>query len=284
MIPKSQRLNPYCILLADRPLSSDAAAAASIKRKDPVADALRLGEALTSRERLFAVVSDSDRQPPALQVVVRDNLIVQPRHRGTAFEILLALLAIEAQAEQGVPVIFVPTDHVVSDQSTMARSLVEMGLWVQSEPDRVYLLGAAPEGPHDELGYIIPWYDARETPAAVYEFVERPDARRARQLINAGGLWNTFIFSGTIQSLLGLFRPRFDKAISAIRPAMKWGPANPSYAKLLAVVYERLEAVDFSQDVLSARVEGLRVLRVPNCGWWPLKSPLRGRPAHTRPI
>lgn len=279
MIPRSQRQNPYCILLAGR--SAPAEVTTSGKPRNPVSDALRLAEALTVRERLFAVVSDADPHKNALRLMHQDNLINQPRHRGTAYEILLALLAIEPRADQAAPVIFVPTDHVVNDLKTMVRSLIDMGLWVQAEPSRVHLLGSTPEGPHDELGYIIPWYDARETPAAVYEFVERPDMHRARQLINAGGLWNTFIFSGTVQSLLALFRPNFDKTIAAIRSAVRWGPAHPNYAHLLGSVYERLEAADFSQHVLSAKVGELRVLRVPNCGWWPLKRPMQGRPGDT---
>ena len=243
---------------------------------------MRLAEAVTAHDRMFAVIADTDPYLSALRVLPRENLIAQPRHRGTAFEILLALLALEQRADHATPFIFVPTDQVVSDLNTMARSLVDMGLWVQSEPHRVHLLGAAPEGPHDELGYIIPWYDARETPAAVYEFVERPDMHRARQLINAGGMWNTFIFSGTWQSLLSLFQARHDKAITAMRSAMRWGPTHPNYSKLLTSVYERMEAVDFSQDILSTQVGNLRVLRVPHCGWWPLKSPMQGRSARNQ--
>ena len=47
------------------------------------------------------------------------------------------------------------------------------------------------------LGYIVPWYDALHMASGVYEFVEEQDVREARKLINAGGLWNTFIFGFT---------------------------------------------------------------------------------------
>ena len=58
-------------------------------------------------------------------------------------------------------------------------------------------------------------------PTGVYEFVERPDVHRARRLINAGGLWNTFIFGGSVASLIQLFPPRFDATIADLRAALQ---------------------------------------------------------------
>jgi mannose-1-phosphate guanylyltransferase len=106
-------------------------------------------------------------------------------------------------------------------------------------------------------------------PTGVYEFVETPDLHRARKLINAGGLWNTFIFGGTVASLIKLFRPRFDATIAALRAALE----SDHIQRDLASTYDRLTSVDFSQDLLAKRTDSLNVLRVPRCGWWPLKSP-----------
>jgi mannose-1-phosphate guanylyltransferase len=145
---------------------------------------------------------------------------------------------------------------------------------------QVYLLGAVPQGPHDQLGYIIPWHDTMLMPTGVYEFVERPDVCRARRLIGAGGLWNTFIFGGNVASLIKLFRPRFDATIAALRAALQ----SDHVQLALVRTYDRLTSVDFSQDVLAKQTDNLNVLRLLRCGWWPLKSPtlnpqLRGAPA-----
>ena len=84
----------------------------------------------------------------------------------------------------------------------MTNSLMTMIEWITEESGPVYLLGAVPQGPHDQLGYIVPWHDTMLMPTGVYEFVERPDIRRARRLINGcGGLWNTFIFGGSVALL-----------------------------------------------------------------------------------
>ena len=197
------------------------------------------------------------------------NLFVQPKHQGTAYEVLLALLMLENRISPSTAVLFLPADYVVNDEVVMTNSLVSMVEWIVDEPGPVYLLGAVPQGPHDQLGYIVPWHDVMLMPTGVYEFVERPDVHRARKLINAGGLWNTFIFGGSVASLLQLFRPRFDAAIADLRAAL----GSDHIALELVRAYDSLTPVDFSQDLLARQTDNLKVLRLLRCGWWPLKSP-----------
>src|SRR5208337_4267176 len=179
---------------------------------------------------------------------------------------------LENRISPATPVLFLPSDHVVNNEEVMTHALMSMIDWITNESRPVYLLGAVPQGPHDQLGYIVPWHAAMQMPTSVYEFVERPEVHRARKLINAGGLWNTFIFGGTFVSLIKLFRPRFDAIIAALRSALQ---ADPNEPNALIRVYDRLTSVDFSQDLLAKLTDNLNVLRLPRCGWWPLKSPKR---------
>jgi mannose-1-phosphate guanylyltransferase len=188
--------------------------------------------------------------------------------------VLLALLLLEARVSASTPVFFLPADHVVDDEEVMTNALTTMIEWIGEDPGPVYLLGALPQGPHDQLGYIIPWHDAILMPTGVYEFVERPDIQRARRLINAGGLWNTFIFGGCIASLIRLFPSRFDATIADVRAALQSDDVELDLARL----YDRLPPLDFSQDLLARQTDQLRVLRLLRCGWWPLKAPTLNPP------
>lgn len=240
-----------------------------------LAATLRRAATVTSLDRVAAVFAsppDRWRENP-LKHVDTANLFVQPEHKGTAYEVLFALLMVEKRAASETPVIFLPPDHLVDDEEVVSNALMTMAEWIVDEPAPVYLLGAVPQGPHDKLGYIVPWHDAMLTPAGVYEFVERPDIHRARQLISAGGLWNTFIFGGTISALLKLFQPRFDATIAEFRAALQ-GSSNELE---LARTYAHLRAADFSQEMLAKQSCSLNVLRLLRCGWWPLKSPTLSR-------
>jgi mannose-1-phosphate guanylyltransferase len=270
---------PWCVLLASRedpqrPGTAQARSAAqrpALNNRDPLATALHRATAVTSLDQIAAVTA-----VPAHhwgQGSLRDlgirNLFVQPKHQGTAYEVLLALLMLENRISASTPVLFLPADCVVNDEVVMTNSLASMAEWIVDDSGPVYLLGAVPQGPHDQLGYIVPWHDAMLMPTGVYEFVERPDVQRARRLINAGGLWNTFIFGGSLASLIQLFCPRFDAAIADLRAALR----SEHIALDLVRAYNNLTPVDFSQDLLARQTDNLKVLRLLRCGWWPLKPP-----------
>jgi mannose-1-phosphate guanylyltransferase len=276
----------WCVVLASREVAPglpertgdriEQAASPSLITRDPLDDAIRRAQSVSSKPAVCAVVSARGelRRQDALSQIPSGNIFVQPHHHGTAYEVLLALVGIGARLSPETPVIFLPSDHVVSDEDVMAASLSGMAYWMVKDSSKVYLLGAVPEGPHDQLGYIVPWYDAMHMASGVYEFVEQPDMRQARKLINAGGLWNTFIFGGTWSSLLALFQPGFGAAIRALRAAID---ANTGVfdSGALRSVYDRLRPADFSREVLVPQTDRLCVLRMPRCGWWPLKAPTR---------
>ena len=280
------KLAPWCILLASRenvqlPATTAHEGAAqrqpALLTRDPLAQAIRRAATVASRDRIGAVIAGPAEhwRLNVLQDLAPRNIFAQPSHQGTAYEVLLALLQLEGRVPSGTPIVFLPSDHVVSDEEVMTRALVNMVEWISEASRPVYLLGAVPEGPHDQLGYVVPWHDALQMPTSVYEFVEKPEVRQARKLINAGGLWNTFIFGGIASSILELFRPRFDSTVAALRTALQANLSDHIEPSALAATYERLTPVDFSRDLLAQQADRLNVLRLPRCGWWPLRSPNR---------
>lgn len=101
---------------------------------------------------------------------------MQPRNCGTAHGILLALLRIERRAPNSI-VVLLPADHYLTDETTMARSLRTATNLAADHEGLVYILGAEPDHPDPELGYIVPSARRGEA-AAVLRFVERPLPRR----------------------------------------------------------------------------------------------------------
>jgi len=273
----------WCVLLASRlnTLSGlsergPTATLSSVLRRNSFADTVRRAESV-ARSETIALVATQSRGVQGLEAALpAANIFVQPCERGTAYEILLALMHLESRLPLETPVLFLPSDHVVGDEEVFTGSLREMIDWIGRDSKPVYLLGAAPEGPHDRLGYIVPWYDAMNTAAGVYEFVEGPDVSQARKLIYAGGLWNTFIFGSSLGSLIGLFPPWYDAAMRSILAALKGNVAG-ACSNELRHLYENLVPKDFALDILAKRKDQLNVLRMPRCGWWPLKAPRQSR-------
>jgi len=74
------------------------------------------------------------------------NLFVQPKHQGTAYEVLLALLLLESRISAATPVLFLPADYIVNDER-YAELFMTMAEWIADEPEAGLLLGAVPQGP-----------------------------------------------------------------------------------------------------------------------------------------
>lgn len=188
------------------------------------------------------------------------GVIVQPQNRGTAIGTALALLRIE-KFDPGATVVLLPSDHYVGDEATLSRSLVRLAERVTYDPDSLYLLGAQPDAPDSELGYIVP--KAQEGGwLQVAEFVEKPEIEQAENLMRAGALWNMFIIAGTVSGLLGMMDASYN-FVAPMRAALN----ESTYMGALARLYEELPSVDLSRDVLAHFPQRLKVLPVPPCGW-----------------
>src|SRR5262245_30954656 len=72
------------------------------------------------------------------------TMLVQPRDRGTAAGILLPALWIWWRDPDATVAVF-PSDHYVSDDSAFMRHVASLYPAVARHPDRILLVGAAPE-------------------------------------------------------------------------------------------------------------------------------------------
>lgn len=230
-------------------------------------EALQRAAQVAPLERICSVVAEQHRQwwTPLLSYLPERNVISQPQNRGTAFGILLPLLRI-IERDPEATVVLLPADHYLRDEKVMARSLRRAAVLARADRSSIYLLGVEPDEPDTELGYILPASAGQDGVSSVLRFIEKPNAIRARALLDAGALWNVFIMAASIRTLLGVFDREFATIIAAMR-GFEGAHLNS--------VYQNLRSVDFSRDVLQGRESMLKVLAVPHCGWTDLGTPER---------
>ena len=239
-------------------------------------DAIKRAHSVAMPQHTCSVVAEQHRRwwSAALKALSSQNIFIQPKNCGTAYGILLALLQIERRAPNSV-VALLPADHYLTDETTMARSLRTATNLAADNERLVYILGAEPDHPDHELGYIVPSEQRREAAAGVVRFVEKPSAEEARVLIREGALWNTFILAGSVRALLSLFEGHFVSTMKAMRRTLDLAESKAVGSVALELLYADLESHDFSRDVLERHEQMLQVLRVPSCGWTDLGTPKR---------
>lgn len=246
-------------------------------------DALLRARTVASPAHTCAIVAADHRRwwEPSLRALPRENIIVQPCNRGTAIGILLPLATI-LRRDPDATLLVLPSDHFVRNEVILSRAIREA--MSRARDGEVILLGIDPEEADTELGYIVPDRPCGADVQQVARFVEKPQRHEAEQTIEAGGLWNSFIFAARGATLFGMLEralPEGAMQLVDIERRVADGEAMPGE---LADVYEHLPTVDFSREVLQHLPRFLRVMRVPSCGWSDLGTPRRVREVLSREL
>jgi mannose-1-phosphate guanylyltransferase len=200
--------------------------------------------------------------------------IVQPANRGTAPPILYSLLSIE-QIDDDAIVAILPSDHHFSDERAFTAALECAFETAAQHPAAVMLLGASPQGPEVEYGWIETGPSVHGAGGAwsrVRGFFEKPSFPAARELLARGALWNTFVMVGHIRGFLEMLNASLADVVGRLRQGPFWAGAEVHIENGL---YERIRAVDFSREVLSVQTPRLLALRMSGTGWSDLGHPER---------
>ena len=200
--------------------------------------------------------------------------IVQPANKGTAPPIVYSLLSIE-QNDKDAIVAILPCDHHYSDEQAFTGALESAFAIAAEHSSSVVLLGASPQGPEVEYGWIELGAPTGGDGSALFYvegFCEKPALDVARKLIERGSLWNTFVMVGHVRSFLEMANVAVPGVVEALRKSRLWAGLEVHIQESL---YEQIHSVDFSREVLSVQARRLVALQVGRAGWSDLGDPER---------
>ncbi|MDM7995733.1 MAG: sugar phosphate nucleotidyltransferase [Acidobacteriota bacterium] len=189
------------------------------------------------------------------------NVFVQPRNRDTGPGMVFALFNLERTYGDATVAVF-PTDHYIDRNWAFIAHVMRAVHAISAQPDKIGVLGVAPDRPETGYGYILP---ANPVPTfgKAYEveaFMEKPNPAVAREIITRGALWNTFVMVFRLSRMLELLQhmvPKEFEILSVLRKA-------PHRA---AEVYQAIAPWNFSTQILSRIPQHLIVFRIANVSW-----------------
>jgi mannose-1-phosphate guanylyltransferase len=200
--------------------------------------------------------------------------IVQPANCGTAPPILYSLMSIE-QIDDDAIVAILPSDHYFSDERGFTAALESAFETAAQHPGSVMLLGASPQGPEIEYGWIEIGPSVRGAGGAwsrVRGFFEKPSFHAAGELLARGSLWNTFVMVGHVRGFLEMVNASLADLLARLRGSRLWVGAE---VQVQNSFYDRPVGVDFSREVLSVQAPRLLAMRMADSGWSDLGHPGR---------
>jgi mannose-1-phosphate guanylyltransferase len=200
-------------------------------------------------------------------------VLVQPANLGTGPGLLLPLAHIRA-VDGNARVLVLPSDHHVARPAVFHRALADLGGGALA--DRLVLLGIEPDAPESDYGWIVPGRALTMGPPMLHQvnrFSEKPAAPLATELMQQGGLWNSFVLAADVEAFWALVEQRLPEQTRRFA-ALDADLTSLRGRRALAQVYPDLPPADFSRSVLAA-TQDLAVATAPSCGWSDWGTPQR---------
>lgn len=147
--------------------------------------------------------------------VPRENLIAEPRPRGTAAALAWAALRIRERAGDAAVMISVHADWSVADADGF-RGALRRAAGAAARHESLLTVGVVPSRPDPGFGYIQPNGEVEPGLRRVARFVEKPDRARAEAMCRDGYLWNSGIFVWRVGDFLAELRAHTPEVAAAL--------------------------------------------------------------------
>ncbi|WP_372800859.1 mannose-1-phosphate guanylyltransferase/mannose-6-phosphate isomerase [Paracoccus seriniphilus] len=186
-----------------------------------------------------------------------EAIVIEPAGRNTAPAILAAALMVAAQDPDRL-LLVAPSDHVIPDAEAFTRA-VEQGIEPAKE-GRIVTFGITPDRPETGYGYL-ELAGQGEGPQPLTRFVEKPEAARAAQMLEAGNfLWNAGIFLFSARTMIEAFRQHAPAFVEPVQAAIDGAKTDIGFLRLAAKPWDGLgdESIDYA---VMEKADNLTVVR-----------------------
>jgi mannose-1-phosphate guanylyltransferase len=249
---------------------------ALLERRSLLKMALARARVLAPRDRICVLVDRAQKGylSDSLEGVPSGNVLVQPCHRGSAVEILLAYLTM-LKRDPWARIVALPSHHYVHDEQALASTLLDVATPTAQTRNKVTLVGIPPDEADPELAYILPgrWFE--DGTRSVHCIVNTPDKASAGEMVARGALWDSSIVAARAVVLLNVLRACMPNLVNQMEMSLAHGENPEVRADVLAQLYARLPSVDFSRVVADGAEPECRVITSRRCGWSALGAPRR---------
>lgn len=222
-------------------------------------------------ERRITIIARDHRDDawPQLSSRPQGKLMMQPRNRETAAGIFLGLTHVRAHDSQATVLIF-PSDHFVYPEGAFIEAASSLARAARNLKHWVFLLGAAPDSPEPEYGWIQPgahlgWIDGcriRGTQA----FLEKPNLGGCKGAMRSGALWNTMVIASRVETLwslgLGCF-PEMMRLFEVYGESI----GSPRQEQVLEEIYQLIPSRNFSAHLLQEFSKHIAVMELRDVIW-----------------
>jgi mannose-1-phosphate guanylyltransferase/mannose-6-phosphate isomerase len=192
------------------------------------------------------------------------RIILEPAGRNSAPAVAAAALLV-AQTDPRAVIWMMAADSAISDVPKL-HAILDIAV-AGARAGRIVTLGMHPTGPETGYGYMEVGPALAEAPGvhAVAQFIEKPDAAKAKSLVAEGALWNAGMFVFTAETMLAELKLHAPDVLAAVRLAIEAATHDLDFIRLQPASFSA--SPDISLDYAIAERTS-RIAVVPaELGW-----------------
>jgi len=182
--------------------------------------------------------------------VAPQALVLEPQGRNTAPAIAVAALLLGAKDPDAL-LLVLPSDHAIRKRSAFLTGAMRAA--TAARAGALVTFGVSPDRAETGYGYIRrgkPWPKIKGC-FAVAEFVEKPDAARARKMLKAGNyLWNSGMFVLPAKLYLAELARRDGAMIETCRRAIAEARRDLDFLRLDAAAFTAARSISIDYAVM----------------------------------
>jgi mannose-1-phosphate guanylyltransferase len=208
----------------------------AVERASSVTDSVWLG----AGEQLRAAVSAVDGLDPS-------RLIIEPSGRDTLAALVLGMATIAATDPSAV-VAVLTADHLIEPLGAFSATLDRGFAVAEGHDDTLVTFGVVPDHPATGFGYLELGVPLIGDALVVARFAEKPQLKRAEQLVAQGALWNSGMFVWQAATFLRAAEAFAPETFGLVARVLKGDPSAWDGIAKVSVDYGVMEPASTSPD------------------------------------
>ncbi len=193
------------------------------------------------------------------------KIILEPSKKNTAAAILSSSLLDEIYFDQ--PIIFLPADHLIEKTSEFNRALSFNTKYLNE--DNIFIFGIKPDSPSSQYGYFISKKNSKGI-NVVDEFIEKPNAQKAKKIIKKKGYWNSGILFASKISIINNFTKYQNKTLDFCMQAVFNSNVSKNLYFLSKKPFKKITDKSFDYSILE-KSKNINAIKL-NIPWTDLGS------------
>ena len=174
------------------------------------------------------------------------KIVLEPQKKNTAPAILSSILIKDIPNNQ--PVIFFSADQRIEKVNILKKALKKNKKNLSDK--NIFIFGIKPKNPSIHYGYLIPKIKSTKNQFTVKRFIEKPNVKKAKEIIRKNGYWNSGIFFIRKDSVINNFKKLQPKIYKNCLNAINYSKYSKNIYYLNKNFFSRMPSLSFDYAIL----------------------------------